>query len=128
MSTATTMQAVICRNGAPVCARVPVPEPGPDEVLVKVQACALNRADLAMAAGAKHGALGGEGAVLGMEWSGVVVRTGARVPSLRPGQRVMGSDTPLPTAVACCPCQRAAMIRDRPPACRSRCKPCTMRW
>ncbi|MCA7082477.1 zinc-binding dehydrogenase [Cupriavidus sp. DB3] len=91
MSTATTMQAVICRNGAPVCARVPVPETGPDEVLVKVQACALNRADLAMAAGAKHGALGGEGAVLGMEWSGVVVRTGARVPSLRPGQRVMGS-------------------------------------
>jgi NADPH2:quinone reductase len=70
---------------------VAVPRPGPDEVLVKVHACGLNRADLAMLAGHAHGAHGGAGTVLGMEWAGEVVEAGANVPDLRPGDRVMGS-------------------------------------
>lgn len=70
---------------------VDVPEPGPDEVLVKVRACGLNRADLGMAAGHAHGAQGGPGTRLGMEWAGEVVRTGANVKDYKPGDRVMGS-------------------------------------
>ena len=38
------------------------PKPGPEDVLVRVRACALNRADLAMARGVKHGGAGGAGA------------------------------------------------------------------
>ena len=71
--------------------QVDVPEPGPDEVLVKVRACGLNRADLGMAAGHAHGAQGGPGTRLGMEWAGEVVRTGANVKEYKPGDRVMGS-------------------------------------
>lgn len=70
---------------------VDVPAPGPDEVLVKVRACGLNRADLGMAAGHAHGAQGGPGTRLGMEWAGEVVRTGANVREFKPGDRVMGS-------------------------------------
>lgn len=91
MNSGQTMRAVICRNGVPACVRMPVPQPGPEEVLVAVAACALNRADLAMATGARHGAIGGDGTVLGMEWSGVIAQVGAAVKDLYVGQRVMGS-------------------------------------
>ena len=60
-------------------------------MLVKVGACGLNRADLIMAAGRPHGALGGAGAVAGLEWAGAVARVGAEVPEFRPGDRVMCS-------------------------------------
>lgn len=70
---------------------VDIPEPGPDEVLVRVRACGLNRADLGMAAGHAHGAQGGPGTRLGMEWAGEVVRCGAHVRDHQPGDRVMGS-------------------------------------
>lgn len=70
---------------------VDIPEQGPDEVLVKVRACGLNRADLGMAAGHAHGAQGGPGTRLGMEWAGEVARTGANVKEFKPGDRVMGS-------------------------------------
>ncbi|MET0333826.1 MAG: zinc-binding dehydrogenase [Rhizobacter sp.] len=67
------------------------PEPGPDEVLVKVRACGLNRADLGMAAGHAHGSAGGPGTRLGMEWAGEVVGLGANVTGYQVGDRVMGS-------------------------------------
>jgi NADPH:quinone reductase len=67
------------------------PQPGADEVLVRVRACGLNRADIGMAAGHAHGSLGGPGTVLGMEWAGEVVETGANVQGLKRGDRVMGS-------------------------------------
>jgi NADPH2:quinone reductase len=70
---------------------VDIPEPGPEEVLVRVRACGLNRADIGMAAGHAHGPQGGPGTRLGMEWAGEVVRTGAAVTTFRPGDRVMGS-------------------------------------
>jgi NADPH2:quinone reductase len=56
---------------------VPKPEPQPQQVLVRVRACGINRADLHMAAGQRHGPAGGIGAVLGMEWSGEVEAVGA---------------------------------------------------
>ncbi len=70
---------------------IEAPRPGPQEVLVRVRACALNRADLGVLAGHKHGAIGGNGTVLGMEWAGEVVETGAQAAGFSPGDRVMCS-------------------------------------
>jgi NADPH2:quinone reductase len=71
--------------------QVAVPTPGVDEVLVRVRACGLNRADIGMAAGHTHGSQGGPGTMLGMEWAGEVVDFGAGVQGLQRGERVMGS-------------------------------------
>jgi NADPH2:quinone reductase len=70
---------------------VGVPQPGAEEVLVRVRACGLNRADVGMAAGHAHGSQGGPGTLLGMEWAGEVVDMGAGVQGLKRGDRVMGS-------------------------------------
>lgn len=70
---------------------VPRPAPGPDEVLTRIHAAGLNRADLGMAAGHAHGAAGGSGTVLGLEWSGEVIEVGAHVTRFKPGDRVMCS-------------------------------------
>ncbi|WP_424813932.1 zinc-binding dehydrogenase [Roseococcus sp. YIM B11640] len=70
---------------------VPVPRPGPQQVLVKLRAIGLNRADLAIASGHAHGAVGGIGAIPGLEGAGEIVECGAEVPkSFQPGMRVMG--------------------------------------
>ncbi len=71
---------------------VPEPKPGPSDVLIRVRAAGLNRADLAVAAGHSHGRVGGAGTVVGMEFAGEVVAVGAEVPgSITPGMRVMAS-------------------------------------
>ncbi|MFL5295520.1 MAG: zinc-binding dehydrogenase [Phenylobacterium sp.] len=85
------MKALVLTEEGPQIREVERPEPRAGQVLVRVAANALNRADLGMAAGAMHGARGGAGTVLGMEWAGVVEAIGAEVSSLTPGQRVMGS-------------------------------------
>lgn len=71
--------------------QVVLPTPGVDEVLVRVRACGLNRADIGMAAGHAHGSQGGPGTPLGMEWAGEVVDFGAGVTGFARGERVMGS-------------------------------------
>ena len=67
------------------------PVPGASQVLVKVRAAGLNRADLMMAAGQRHGSAGGPGTVLGLEFAGEVEAVGAEVTTVKPGQRVMCS-------------------------------------
>src|SRR5436309_3571070 len=65
-----------------------------NEVLVKVRAAALNRADLTTARGLPHGSHGGVGAPVGLEWAGEVVETGAEAQGdYKPGDRVMCSGT-----------------------------------
>src|SRR6185503_16025081 len=85
------MKAWILGADGPELADVPAPKPGPEDILVRVRACALNRADLAMARGVKHGGAGGPGQILGLEWAGEVVEIGSAVSGLKPGDRVMGS-------------------------------------
>jgi NADPH2:quinone reductase len=85
------MKALIQHDDGFRLADVAPPAPGPEEVLVRVRACALNRADLLMLAGQKHGAAGGAGTVLGMEWMGEVVEVGKAVTAHRPGDQVMCS-------------------------------------
>ncbi|MGZ3289107.1 MAG: quinone oxidoreductase family protein [Xanthobacteraceae bacterium] len=73
---------------------VPQPRPKPNEVLVKVRAASLNRADLTTARGLPHGGHGGVGAPVGIDWAGEVVEAGAEVQGgFKPGDRVMCSGT-----------------------------------
>ena len=60
-------------------------------MLVKVHACGLNRADLGMTKGHVHGARGGVGTVLGMEWAGEVAELGPEAKGVKVGDRIMGS-------------------------------------
>lgn len=78
-------------RGKLLVGRVDPPEPGPDDVLVRVRACALNRADIGMLDGQRHGDRGGPGTVLGTEWAGDVESVGSNVTNFQPGDRVMGS-------------------------------------
>ena len=66
------------------------PSPGPDELLVRVHASALNRADLLQRMGRYPAPAGAPAHVPGLEYAGEVVRCGAHVAQWRPGDRVMG--------------------------------------
>ena len=55
------MRAMVVGEAGLELQELPVPQPGPNEVLVRVRAAGLNRAELAMATGHAHGALGGKG-------------------------------------------------------------------
>ena len=56
--------AIITEKGLEI-RDVPRPQPKPNEVLVKVRASGLNRADLLMSSGRMHGSTGGAGSSLG---------------------------------------------------------------
>jgi len=77
-------------NGAEI-ADVAKPAPKGTQVLVKVCACGLNRADLGMTKGHAHGSAGGVGTVLGMEWSGEIAEIGPEAKGVKIGDKVMGS-------------------------------------
>jgi NADPH:quinone reductase len=84
---------VITRPGGPGVLEIrelPDPEPGPEEVLVRVRASALNRADLLQRRGRYPAPPGAPPDVPGLEFAGEVERCGERVASLRSGDRVMG--------------------------------------
>ncbi|WP_158747436.1 alcohol dehydrogenase catalytic domain-containing protein, partial [Acidisphaera sp. L21] len=85
------MRAMVVGDNGLDLRDVPVPVAGPNQVLVRVRAAGLNRAELGIAAGHAHGAIGGKGIVIGMEWSGEVAGVGPGVPGLREGDRVMCS-------------------------------------
>jgi len=70
---------------------LPKPEPKPTEVLIRVRASSLNRADLLVAQGHQHGAVGGVGARLGLECAGEVEAVGSEVRGVKAGDRVMAS-------------------------------------
>ena len=74
------MKAAIVTEQGLALRDIPIPTPGPEQILVKLRAIGLNRADLGVAAGHAHGAVGGIGAIPGLEAAGEVVECGPGVP------------------------------------------------
>jgi NADPH:quinone reductase-like Zn-dependent oxidoreductase len=70
---------------------VPTPEPGPDEVLVKVAVTSINPIDWKLRSGIYKNFMPLQfPAILGHDVAGEVVKTGANVSQFREGQKVMG--------------------------------------
>jgi 2-desacetyl-2-hydroxyethyl bacteriochlorophyllide A dehydrogenase len=91
---------------------LPVPVPGPDEVLVEVAQCGICGSDM-------HLVLEGyarAGTVLGHEWAGTVVAPGSAVSGWEPGARVVSN--PTAGCGTCRPCRRG-----RPSVCLTRAAP-----
>lgn len=85
------MQAAVLTPDGVEVQDVPKPDPSSSQVLVRVRAAGLNRADLIMASGRMHGSAGGPGTVLGLEFAGEVAAVGKDVEGIKPGDRVMCS-------------------------------------
>ncbi len=68
---------------------VPEPEPGPEDVLVRVAACGICGSDLGYVAAGGLGGGGGGRMPLGHEIAGVIERVGSAVGGLVPGQHVV---------------------------------------
>jgi 2-desacetyl-2-hydroxyethyl bacteriochlorophyllide A dehydrogenase len=103
--------AVYVGDGRMAVRHLPVPRPGPDEVLVEVAQCGICGSDM-------HLVLEGyarPGTVLGHEWAGTVVTPGSAVSDWEPGARVVAN--PTPGCGTCRPCRRGrpAVCLTRPP-------------
>ena len=85
------MKAYVYGSNGAAIADVAKPVPKGTQVLVRVRACGLNRADLGMTKGHAHGSAGGVGAVLGMEWAGEIAEIGPEAKGVKIGDKVMGS-------------------------------------
>ncbi len=99
--------AVYVGDGRLAVEEVPVPEPGPGELLVEVAACGICGSDLHLVL-EKYAR---PGAILGHEWSGLVVAGGSS--HIDPGTRVVFE--PTPGCGHCRPCRRG-----RPSVCLHR--------
>ncbi|MEU0468906.1 zinc-binding alcohol dehydrogenase family protein [Amycolatopsis sp. NPDC006131] len=93
----TTMRAVAYRKSLPITdpaafedVELPVPEPGPHDLLVRVEAVSVNPVDTKVRAGSDPG---GEPRVLGFDAAGVVTATGAEVTLFQPGDEVYYAGT-----------------------------------
>jgi NADPH:quinone reductase-like Zn-dependent oxidoreductase len=69
---------------------LPAPEPGPNDVLIRVHATSLNRLDIFMREGS-HGTRITPPQILGRDLAGEVLRVGSEVRDFRPGDRVVAS-------------------------------------
>ena len=82
------MKAGVASPDGVVIQDVPSPKPKPTDILVKIKAIALNRADLGSARGdTSHGAAAGR--PIGSEFAGEVVEVGGEVRDFKMGDRVM---------------------------------------
>lgn len=93
----TTMRAVAYRKSLPITdpaafedVELPVPEPGPHDLVVRVEAVSVNPVDTKVRAGSDPG---GEPRVLGFDAAGVVTATGAEVTLFQPGDEVYYAGT-----------------------------------
>ncbi|GJE60923.1 quinone oxidoreductase family protein [Methylobacterium trifolii] len=101
--------AVVGPEGLRV-SEVETPRPAPEEILVRVRAASLNRADLGVAAGQQHGTIGGAGTIPGLEWAGEVAEVGAEARGFRVGDRVMCTGAGGYADYAVCDAGRACVI------------------
>jgi len=83
------VRAVTIHDGRLVVADRPDPEPGSDELLVRVAAAGVNGADLFQVMGAYPAPPGSPADIPGLELAGEVVAVGRGVRRFRPGDRVM---------------------------------------
>jgi NADPH2:quinone reductase len=82
------MKAGVASPSGVVIQEVPAPKPKPTDILIKIKAIALNRADLGSARGdTSHGAATGR--PVGSEFAGEVVEVGGEVHDFKAGDRVM---------------------------------------
>jgi NADPH:quinone reductase len=91
MAEATMRAVVVDGFGGPEVLRLgeaPRPRPGPGQVLIRVAATSVNRADLQQRAG-NYPPPPGESEILGLEVAGVIEELGADVADWRLGDRVM---------------------------------------
>jgi NADPH:quinone reductase-like Zn-dependent oxidoreductase len=86
------MKAVVYRKPLPIGdplsledAELPVPEPGPRDLLVRIEAISVNPVDVKVRASVDPG---GESKVLGYDAAGVVVALGSEVTLFAPGDEV----------------------------------------
>ena len=85
--------AVITASGGPEVFAIeqrPVPVPGPAEVLVRVRASAINRADILQRMGRYPAPAGVPADIPGLEFAGEVMACGADARDWQPGDRVCG--------------------------------------
>jgi NADPH:quinone reductase len=68
---------------------VPMPEPGPNEVLIKIEAASLNRADLGLRKGTYRVSADELPIIPGREFVGVIEKVGANAVEFKNGQRVV---------------------------------------
>jgi putative PIG3 family NAD(P)H quinone oxidoreductase len=89
---AATMRAVLMTGfGGPEVLELgeaPRPEPGPGQVLIRIAATSVNRADLQQRSG-NYAPPPGESEILGLECAGVIEALGPEVTGWRVGERVM---------------------------------------
>ena len=87
-----TMRAVILKSHGPaeglVLGTSPLPEVGPEQVLIKVRAASVNRPDIMQREG-NYPPPPGESDILGLEVAGTVATVGKEVTNWRVGDRVM---------------------------------------
>ena len=81
----------------------PIPEPGPRDVLIRIEAVGVCHTDVEILTGRHPDYASGRAAypiILGHEWSGEIVEFGAEVGGLAVGESVVGE-----TAIGCMSCQ-----------------------
>jgi len=82
---------VVSRPGAPEVLQLqdrPVPEPAPEEVLIRVHAAGVNRPDVAQRKGNYPPPAGASPDIPGLEVAGVIEKCGAKVARWRKGDAV----------------------------------------
>ncbi len=91
MSVPASMKHIAAEGAGPPdilkLATGPVPQPKPDEVLIRVQAAGVNRPDVLQRLG-QYPVPPGASAIIGLEAAGEVVAAGAEVTNFKPGDRV----------------------------------------
>lgn len=102
------MRAIRYRRGQPgvVCADIPVPDPAPDEVLVRVDAAGLCGTDVTVAYGAGGRMVSRDVLTLGHETAGTLAGLGPEVDGWQLGERVAVS--PIVTCGHCKYCDLGA--------------------
>jgi NADPH2:quinone reductase len=105
------MKAAVATDNGLEIRDIPQPKPSPFELLVKVKAAGLNRADLAAARG--KGGHGATGATVGLDWAGEVIEVGAENQNgFKPGDRVMCAGAGGYAEYAVCDWGRVVRIPD----------------